>query len=505
MPELAPQPVGGHFEFPDPALLEVEDLHVSFKTRAGVVRAVDGLSLTVGDREVLGIVGESGSGKSVAMYSILGLVRDADVEITGSVRFRGHELLGLSDKEMRDIRGNDIAMIFQDPMTALTPVYTVGWQIAEQVRAHEKTSRRAARDRAISLLAEVGIPDPARRVDSYPHEFSGGMRQRAVIAMALSCNPRLLIADEPTTALDVTTQAQILALMRRLQETHGSSIVIITHDMGVISELADRVVVMYAGRPVEVGLKTDVIRDPQHPYTWGLLGAVPRVDARRQRLATIPGSPVSPLDLPPGCAFAPRCACRFSACDARPPLAVYGTHRDACWLEPGDRARLRAEVAALAPAASRSQAPAPAEAASDVVTSATDRPGTPRSQESGPEPSEPESPASAMATSEESTPTEAASEELGFGGAVDVGAPGDEGASDAAPGDEGAAAPDAASPGGRGPWVPHPIPGVPVEPLPPYPGPTDAWPVEVGPAGAWPSPAPEEDDGEPRAPGEAER
>ncbi len=498
MPELAPQPVGAHFEFPDPALLEVEDLHVSFKTRAGVVRAVDGLSLTVGDREVLGIVGESGSGKSVAMYSILGLVRDADVEITGSVRFRGHELLGLSDKEMCDIRGNDIAMIFQDPMTALTPVYTVGWQIAEQVRAHEKTSRRAARDRAISLLAEVGIPDPARRVDSYPHEFSGGMRQRVVIAMALSCSPRLLIADEPTTALDVTTQAQILALMRRLQETHGSSIVIITHDMGVISELADRVVVMYAGRPVEVGPKTDVIRDPQHPYTWGLLGAVPRVDSRRQRLATIPGSPVSPLDLPPGCAFAPRCACRFSACDARPPLAVYGTHRDACWLEPGDRARLRAEVGALATEATRAQTTGPAGAEHELVAPATVRPGTAHLEANGPGAAEPEPPASAMATSAETAPTEAASEELGFGGTVHTDAAGDGGAADAAAGDGGA------RPGGRGPWVPHPIPGVPVGAIPPYPGPTDAWPVEVGPAGAWPAPVPEEESGEPRTPDEAE-
>ncbi|MFI5036570.1 MAG: ABC transporter ATP-binding protein [Acidimicrobiales bacterium] len=327
-------------------LLEVEDLRVSFATRDGVVRAVDGLSLTVGRREVVGIVGESGSGKSVAMYSLLGLVRDANVTITGSVRYEGREILGLPDLAMRSIRGRDVAMIFQDPMTALTPVYTVGWQIVEQIRAHEAVTKAQARARAIELLGEVGIPDPARRVDLYPHEFSGGMRQRVVIAMALSCHPKLLIADEPTTALDVTTQAQILELMTRLQETYDSSIVLITHDMGVISEMADRVVVMYAGRPVEVGGRRDVIRSARHPYTWGLLGAVPRVESKRTRLVTIPGTPVSPLDLPPGCAFAPRCAYRFDACDQRPALRGEGTHLDACWLDPARKVEIRARVAA---------------------------------------------------------------------------------------------------------------------------------------------------------------
>ncbi|HUY43305.1 MAG TPA: ABC transporter ATP-binding protein [Acidimicrobiales bacterium] len=321
-------------------LLQVENLQVSFATRGGVVRAVDGLSFAVGRKEVLGVVGESGSGKSVAMYSMLGLLREANVSVSGSVKFEDREILGLADREMRSIRGGDIGMIFQDPMTALTPVYRVGWQIAEQIRAHSDATKAQARQRAIELLGEVGIPEPARRVDQFPHEFSGGMRQRVVIAMALSCNPKLLIADEPTTALDVTTQAQILELMGRLQETYDSSIVLITHDMGVISEMADRVVVMYAGRPAEIGDRRDVIRTPQHPYTWGLLGAVPRVETKRSRLATIPGTPVSPLNVPTGCAFAPRCAHRFSQCDERPVLRGDG-HQDACWLSDEQKVTLR--------------------------------------------------------------------------------------------------------------------------------------------------------------------
>jgi peptide/nickel transport system ATP-binding protein len=322
-------------------LLEVDDLEVSFRTRAGLVRAVDHLSLTVRPQEMLGIVGESGSGKSVAMYSLIGLIRDPNVTISGRVRFEGRDLLGLPDEELRAIRGKQIAMVFQDPMTSLTPVYTVGWQIVEQIRTHEQVSKRAARARAVELLGEVGIPDPGRRVDSYPHELSGGMRQRVVIAMALSCSPKLLIADEPTTALDVTTQAQILELMATLQRTFGSSIVIITHDMGVISQVADRVVVMYAGRPVEVGPKRAVIRTPRHPYTWGLLGAVPRIGTQRRRLATIPGAAASPLATPVGCAFAPRCAARFEACDVRPALAGDDDHLDACWLPRDQRGELR--------------------------------------------------------------------------------------------------------------------------------------------------------------------
>ncbi len=325
-------------------ILEATDLKVSFSTRGGIIRAVDGLSFAVGAKETVGIVGESGSGKSVAMYTMLGLTRDANVSISGSVRFQGQEILGLSDTQMRPIRGGQIGMIFQDPMTALTPVYKVGWQIVEQLRAHTDLTKQQARARAIELLGEVGIPDPGRRVDSYPHEFSGGMRQRVVIAMALSCNPKLLIADEPTTALDVTTQAQILDLMTRLQENYGSSIIIITHDMGVIAEMADRVVVMYAGRPAEIGPEIDVVRNPQHPYTWGLLGAVPRTGVRTERLATIPGNAVTPLNVPEGCAFAPRCSFVMDQCATRPALHGDADHLNACWLSPAQKVELRGKV-----------------------------------------------------------------------------------------------------------------------------------------------------------------
>ncbi|MFG3167535.1 ABC transporter ATP-binding protein [Streptomyces sp. NPDC048200] len=313
-------------------LLEVNDLKVSFRGRSGPVTAVDGLSFTVMPGQVLGVVGESGSGKSVSSMALLGLIRDKGATVTGSARFRGRELIGMPDRELRTLRGREIAMIFQDPMTSLTPVYTVGWHIAEQIRAHEQVSRQAARARAVELLTEVGIPDPARRVDAYPHEFSGGMRQRAVIAMALACDPALLIADEPTTALDVTTQAQILDLMLRLRETHGSSIVMITHDMGVVSEIADRVLVMYGGRAVEAGTRQKVFHTPRHPYTRGLLDSVPRTGGERlHRLPTIPGAPIASSERPTGCAFAPRCAERLDACTAQPPLTGDG-HLSACWL-----------------------------------------------------------------------------------------------------------------------------------------------------------------------------
>jgi peptide/nickel transport system ATP-binding protein len=325
-------------------VLSVRDLSVTFATRQGPLRAVDGLSFDVGAKEVLGIVGESGSGKSVAMYSMLGLVRDSNVAITGSVKFEGREILGLSDRELQSVRGGDVGMIFQDPMTAMTPVYKVGWQIVEQIRAHSDMTKAQARSRAIELLGEVGIPDPKTRVDHFPHEFSGGMRQRVVIAMALSCNPKLLIADEPTTALDVTTQAQILDLMSKLQESYGSSIVIITHDMGVIAEVANRVVVMYAGRPAEIGPEIDVVRFPRHPYTWGLLGAVPRVDVKNRRLVTIPGTPVSPLDVPTGCAFGPRCQHKMAICDERPILRGGDGHVDACWLSDEQRVAIRSQA-----------------------------------------------------------------------------------------------------------------------------------------------------------------
>jgi peptide/nickel transport system ATP-binding protein len=326
-------------------LLEVEDLRVTFRTRRGTVTAVDGLSFTVDPAEALGVVGDSGAGKSVAVLSLLRLISDPNATITGTARFRGRDLLGMPAEELRAIRGRDIAMIFQDPMTALTPVYTIGWHIAEQIRAHDPVPARVARTRAIALLAEVGIPNPDLRIDNYPHQLSGGMRQRAIIAMALACNPQLLIADEPTTALDVTTQAQILELMLRLRRTHGSTIVIITHDMGVISEIADRVLVMYGGRAVEQGSKTEVFRNPRHPYTWGLLDSVPRVTGPRvRRLAAIPGAPISPLDHPTGCVFAARCPLRHDACVAPPPLLGTGGHLDACWLPSGDRAGLRREA-----------------------------------------------------------------------------------------------------------------------------------------------------------------
>jgi peptide/nickel transport system ATP-binding protein len=328
---------------PEP-LLEIRDLRVSFRTEAGVVRAVDGLSLTIGTDDVVGIVGESGSGKTVSMMAVMRLIRDPNAIVEGDVLLRGRSLMRLPPREMRAVRGGEIAMIFQDPMTALTPVYTVGWQIAEQLRAHRRLTRGAARRRSIELLAEVGIPNPDSRVDMYPHEFSGGMRQRVMIAMALSCNPALLIADEPTTALDVTIQAQILELMKRLRRDHGSSILIITHDMGVVSDIAERVVVMYAGSVVEEGAKSAVFRDPQHPYTWGLLGSIPRVGRTRgSRLTVIPGQPPSLLAPPPGCRFAPRCTYRFAACDERPELLprVSPTHSDACFLEPSKRPALR--------------------------------------------------------------------------------------------------------------------------------------------------------------------
>ena len=335
---------------PEP-LLEVRDLRVSFRSRRGEARAVDGLSFVLEQGQVLGVVGESGSGKSVSMMSMLKLIRDPNCTVTGAALFRGRDLVAMSDGDLRALRGRDISMIFQDPMTSLTPVYTVGWHIAEQLGAHGRISRSAARARAVELLAEVGIPDPARRVDDYPHQFSGGMRQRAVIAMGLANNPALLIADEPTTALDVTTQAQILDLLRRLRHDHGSSIILITHDMGVVSQLADRVLVMYAGRAVEQGPKTEVFHRPRHPYTWGLLGSVPRARAPRvKRLPAIPGSPASALTAPGGCAFAPRCSQRHDRCDEQPPLLGDG-HADACWLPAEGRQELRRSTSVQAAAA----------------------------------------------------------------------------------------------------------------------------------------------------------
>ena len=318
-------------------LLEVTDLRVRFRTRHGMVTAVDGLSFSIGPGETLGVVGESGAGKTVSVLSLLKLIGGRNAEVTGTALFRGKDLLALPESALRTVRGREIAMIFQDPMTALTPVYTIGWHIVEQIRAHETVSKADARRRAVRLLAEVGMPNPEVRVNSFPHELSGGMRQRAIIAMALACNPQLLIADEPTTALDVTTQAQIIEVMRRLQATHGSAILIITHDMGVISEISDRVLVMYGGRAVEEGSRFDVFRRPRHPYTWGLLDSVPRVTGPRvRRLPAIPGAPGGGQDAPSGCVFSPRCRWRHDACAEAPALTGTAGHLDACWL-PGDR------------------------------------------------------------------------------------------------------------------------------------------------------------------------
>ena len=318
-------------------LLEVKNLHVTFNTRRGLVRAVNDLSFELKKGQTLGIVGESGSGKSVSMNAVMGLLRDSNATISGEVFFNGEDLLKKNDDAMRTIRGKDIAMVFQDPMTALTPVYTVGWHIVEQIRLHAELSKEDARKRAIEILDEVGIPDPARRVDQYPHEFSGGMRQRAIIAMALALNPSLLIADEPTTALDVTIQAQILDLLKRLQKQHNSSIIIITHDMGVVSEIADEVLVMYAGRPVERASKQALFAAPQHPYTQGLMNSVPRLDRDSStRLEAIPGQPASLLNLPVGCAFSNRCSKVHDACKVRPEFKTDASgHGAACFLVEG--------------------------------------------------------------------------------------------------------------------------------------------------------------------------
>ena len=317
-------------------LLEVRDLKVSFRTEDGIVRAVDGVSLSVAEGETLGIVGESGSGKSVTMMSVMRLINDPNAQFEGQVIYRGRDLMALSQDQIRGIRGAGISMIFQDPMTSLNPVYRVGWQITEQIRAHENVSRQAARSRAVELLGAVGIPHPAQRFNEFPHQFSGGMRQRVMIAMAVSCNPELLIADEPTTALDVTIQAQILALLRKLREDYGTAVVLITHDMGVVADTADRVAVMYAGRVVEQGSLREVFYQAQHPYTRGLLGSIARLDRPRPpRLPTIKGLPPSLIRLPEGCAFGPRCPYCFERCRHDVPLLadrVGHGHQDACHL-----------------------------------------------------------------------------------------------------------------------------------------------------------------------------
>jgi peptide/nickel transport system ATP-binding protein len=318
-------------------LLEVRDLKVSFRTEDGLVRAVDGVSFELAKGEVLGIVGESGSGKSVTLMTVMRLIIDENAVFEGQVIYKGRDLMTLGQDAMREVRGSEIAMIFQDPMTSLNPVYKVGWQIAEQILAHEGVSKAQANARAVDLLGAVGIPNARQRVDDYPHQFSGGMRQRVMIAMALSCNPDLLIADEPTTALDVTIQAQILDLIGRLRSDFDSAVVLITHDMGVVADVADRVMVMYAGRVVERGVKHDLFYDTQHPYTWGLLGSIPRLDRPKpERLTAIRGMPPSLLRLPEGCSFGPRCPHRFERCSQVPALEdrLRNGHLDACFLDP---------------------------------------------------------------------------------------------------------------------------------------------------------------------------
>jgi oligopeptide/dipeptide ABC transporter ATP-binding protein len=321
----------------DEKILTVDDLRVGFATEDGVVQAVDGVSFDLAAGEILAIVGESGSGKSVTAQTITGLTRATNARITGSVSYRGRELNGLDDDQLRDVRGEQIAMVFQDPMSSLNPVYRVGDQITEMIHAHRDVSKQQARARAVELLASVGIPNAERRIRSYPHEFSGGMRQRVMIAMALALDPQVLIADEPTTALDVTVQAQILRLIDQLNRERRLAVILITHDLGVVAEVADRVVVMYAGQIVENATLDEIFYDPQHPYTWGLLGSLTRLDQPRTgRLPQIAGQPPSLLDPPSGCRFSPRCPHVFDKCSELPPLEprAGGTHLDRCWLDP---------------------------------------------------------------------------------------------------------------------------------------------------------------------------
>ena len=334
---------------PEP-LLEVKDLHVSFPTDDGLVKAVDGVSFSLRPGETLGVVGESGSGKSVSFLTVMGLVRAPQAQVSGEVLFQGEDLLKLADDDMRDIRGRKISMIFQDPMTSLHPFYKVGDQIAEGITAHEKISRKEAHERAVEMLRRVNIPRPEERSKQYPHEFSGGMRQRAMIAMGLALNPDLLIADEPTTALDVTVQAQILDLIDRLRSEFNAAVVIITHDLGVVAEHCNLIQVMYAGRLVEVGDRDDIYYRAHHPYTWGLLGSIARLDEEgEERLKPISGLPPSLITLPPGCSFAPRCPHAFARCRSEEPelLPSDGHHASACHLSLQDKERIFREEVAL--------------------------------------------------------------------------------------------------------------------------------------------------------------
>jgi peptide/nickel transport system ATP-binding protein len=341
---MRPEPAGRPASGP---LLQVDDLRVSFATEEGTVRAVDGVSFSVDAGEVVAIVGESGSGKSVSAMTLMGLTRGPNAKIEGRATLDGQELLSASESELQKVRGGSIAMIFQDPMSSLDPVYRIGNQIVEQIRAHERdVSKAQALDRAVELMERVGIPRARERLRSYPHEFSGGMRQRVMIAMALSCSPRLLIADEPTTALDVTIQAQIMDELRRLRETTQAAIILVTHDLGVVADIADRVIVMYAGRVVEHGTLDQLFYDPLHPYSWGLLGSITRIDRDRgQRLPAIAGLPPSLLDPPQGCHFRPRCPHAFEKCTEVPELVSRvpedPSHVDRCWLPIEQKRALR--------------------------------------------------------------------------------------------------------------------------------------------------------------------
>jgi len=347
------QPLSVQVEKPkSDAFLSVRDLRVHFPTADGLVKAVDGLSFDVRRGEVLGIVGESGSGKSVTSQAILGLHKGTKAKITGEIWLDGQELVNASEEDMRAMRGDQMAMIFQDPLSSMHPFYRVGEQITEAYRVHNDVSKAVARKRAIEMLDRVGIPNPEKRFSDYPHQFSGGMRQRAMIAMALVCDPKLLIADEPTTALDVTVQAQILELMKTLQKEFNSAIILITHDLGVVAETCDQVVVMYGGQCVETGTVDEIFYQPEMPYAWGLLGSMPRLDRQRQeRLQPIAGQPPSLIRVPKGCVFNPRCRFQDKVADhlcvtQRPELLPTGnsaTHSARCHIQPDERRRIWAE------------------------------------------------------------------------------------------------------------------------------------------------------------------
>ncbi|WP_329326706.1 ABC transporter ATP-binding protein [Streptomyces luteogriseus] len=335
---------------PDDVFLSVRDLRIHFDTDDGLVKSVDGVSFDVRKGRTLGIVGESGSGKSVTSLGVMGLHRSARAKVSGEVWLDGQELIAAAPDDVRRLRGRKMAMIFQDPLSAMHPYYSVGQQIVEAYRVHHDVSKKAAKQRAVEMLDRVGIPEPAKRVDGYPHEFSGGMRQRAMIAMALVNNPELLIADEPTTALDVTVQAQILDLIHDLQKEFGSAVIMITHDLGVVAEMADDLLVMYGGRCVERGPAEDVFSEPRHPYTWGLLGSMPRMDREEtDRLIPIKGAPPSLINLPSGCAFNPRCPYADVPKDnvtrtVRPELTeVGGSHWAACHMTQEQRERIWTE------------------------------------------------------------------------------------------------------------------------------------------------------------------